>query len=308
MKRFGELTVLVVENEDDHAIIVTTQLARLGFGATRRARSLAEGIEAAADVDVVLLDLSLPDSTGVDSVEAFTARLPEIPVVVLTASRDETLSEAVVRAGAQDFLVKGDLTPSELDRSLRFARERHFNYRRILELTRELESANERLARLAGTDGLTGLFNRRHFEEVMAAEWRRCGRLGLPLSLLLLDLDDFKSVNDVQGHPVGDEALVAVAEILRANSRREVDHAARLGGDEFALVLSGGDEARARSMAERVLTGVRGIRRPCRVTASVGVATAHPGRATAYPTLIREADRALYAAKRRGRDAWQSSD
>ena len=173
----------------------------------------------------------------------------------------------------------------------------------------ELEKANHELSELAVRDGLTGLYNRRHFDEVLEQEWRRLGRARRPLSLVLLDIDHFKEFNDLYGHQKGDEALMAVAKAAEFAVQRPSDVSVRYGGEEFALVLPETAAAGAHSIAERVAAGIRdsGISHDAsqvssQLTASFGVATVVPGAGTTSQTLVALADEALYRSKNEGRD------
>jgi two-component system, cell cycle response regulator len=158
----------------------------------------------------------------------------------------------------------------------------------------------EQLERLSLADPLTGLGNRRAFDDALREELARTSRSGAPLGLVMLDVDHFKDFNDRHGHQAGDEALVAVAEALRGAARAE-DRACRIGGEEFALLLPGAAEAAAAAVAERVRAAVAADTRPAgRLTVSLGVAAAGPG-ATAEG-LVQQADLRLYAAKEGGRD------
>jgi diguanylate cyclase (GGDEF)-like protein len=179
------------------------------------------------------------------------------------------------------------------------------------ERVRLLEEANARLAALATTDPLTGLGNRRAFDEALDHEARLAGRGIRPLSLLVLDVDQFKSFNDAFGHPAGDEVLVRVAEVVRSCCRGP-DVAARLGGEEFAVLLPGTDRAGAVTFAERVRRAVERGPWPLRpVTVSIGIATFDPGCREAGRQLVEAADRALYRAKQAGRNrvvpAWSDT-
>jgi len=160
------------------------------------------------------------------------------------------------------------------------------------------------LEQRAVTDGLTGLYNHRHFQETLAAEVERASRYGRTFTLLMMDLDLFKAVNDRLGHPSGDEALRAVARVLRANARA-TDFVARYGGEEFVMILSNTDAARAGVLAERIAAGVRGIELDAaetpRLTLSVGLAE-YPSCGRDRESLIAAADAALLFAKRSGRD------
>jgi diguanylate cyclase (GGDEF)-like protein len=155
----------------------------------------------------------------------------------------------------------------------------------------------DRLARLARTDALTGLLNRRAFEERLAEEWERAVRYGGRLSLLLIDLDGLKAVNDRAGHRQGDLALRAVADGLRQDCRA-VDVAARWGGDEFAVLAPATAADEALELAERVRVSATRTE----WTVSIGLSSLDPGRSETAEMLLRRADAALYAAKRRGRN------
>jgi diguanylate cyclase (GGDEF)-like protein len=158
----------------------------------------------------------------------------------------------------------------------------------------------EQLARLSLADPLTGLGNRRAFDDALREELARTTRSGTPLGLVMLDVDHFKDFNDQHGHQAGDEALVVVAEALRGAARTE-DRACRIGGEEFALLLPGAGEGAAAAVAERVRAAVAADTRPAaRLTVSLGVAAAGPG--STAGGLVQQADLRLYAAKEGGRD------
>jgi diguanylate cyclase (GGDEF)-like protein len=184
---------------------------------------------------------------------------------------------------------------------------------RVAERTAQLEQANRKLATLSATDGLTGLANRRHFDEALRAQCARATRLVQPLALVLLDVDHFKKFNDHYGHQAGDACLVRVAEALAAGARRASDLAARYGGEEFAVVLpdTGADEARRIGEALRRAIETLGLAHAGssagHVTISVGIAV-QPAQAGADPdALLRVADAALYRAKHAGRNRVESS-
>ncbi len=166
---------------------------------------------------------------------------------------------------------------------------------------------HEETQRLATVDQLTGVFNYRYFNETLSLEVERARRLGYAVGLLMLDLDNFKFVNDTFGHPIGDEALREVAEVLRTSLRR-TDVVSRYGGEEFAVILPGLGARGVRAVGEKLRRAVRGLQPlkqdrsvPFPVTISVGGASQPPAELTAE-SLIREADAALYEAKRRGKD------
>jgi diguanylate cyclase (GGDEF)-like protein/PAS domain S-box-containing protein len=180
----------------------------------------------------------------------------------------------------------------------------------------EHKNLQERLAIQAIQDGLTGLANRRHFDDGLQREWRRAERDGVPLSLLMVDVDNFKKYNDQYGHQAGDACLKAIAKLIADEARRPADLAARYGGEEFVLLLPNTDEVGCASVAARLLEAVQqaaiphGQNLPAkRVTLSVGGATGWPNAETAnnHATLVAAADRALYSAKHAGRDRFTMS-
>lgn len=178
-----------------------------------------------------------------------------------------------------------------------------------LHLIRELEAAQIELQLLASRDGLTGVANRRSFDEKLAMEWHRAAREGQPLSLLLTDVDYFKRYNDTYGHQEGDACLRAVAQAMAGNVHRPADLVARYGGEEFAVILPGTDLAGVAVMAERIRAAVEQLGLPHRaseiadhVTLSVGTVTAIPGADGNPGQLVSAADAALYRAKHAGRN------
>ncbi|WP_417445901.1 diguanylate cyclase [Kangiella sp.] len=180
---------------------------------------------------------------------------------------------------------------------------------RVAERTEALQKANAELEGLSMLDGLTGIANRRRFDEVLESEWQRCRREQTPLSLVICDIDHFKEFNDHFGHQCGDEALKAVARSLEANLHRPADLAARYGGEEFALILPNTELDGAFKVAEAAREAIRqlNIQRKDldghdRVTISLGVAVAIPGAENEPDQLINKADQQLYRAKAAGRD------
>jgi diguanylate cyclase (GGDEF)-like protein len=176
---------------------------------------------------------------------------------------------------------------------------------------RHRRAAEDELRELARTDGLTGLNNRRSFDEHVHDEWRRAQRNAWPLSMLLIDVDSFKGFNDLYGHSAGDDALIDVARCIAQNVRRPGDTAARYGGEEFAVLLPNTDEAGATRIAGQIRAAVQGLQRRHVasshhvLTVSVGVATARDMAMATSRALLNAADAALYEAKDAGRNRVQ---
>lgn len=179
----------------------------------------------------------------------------------------------------------------------------------VLERTAELQAVNQRLEALSRTDALTGLANRRSFDQVKLAEFQRARRGNQPLTLLLCDIDYFKRYNDSYGHAEGDNCLRKVAGALATVVQRSGDLAARIGGEEFAILLPGSDTATGLALAERLREEMRQLAIPHKtsdvslhVTLSLGLATLEPASDADFEALFRRADQALYRAKNEGRD------
>ena len=289
------MRVLLIENNEDDARLIEEKLARARKPVVlERADRLSKGLErlGAGDVDVVLLDLGLPDSQGFETFAKIHTRVPTVPIVVLTGSyADEQLALGVVREGAQDYLLKDHADGEVVFHALRYAIERKRTEQALKvlnvtlgERTSELESANasltsvtqelrkvnEHLTQLALLDPLTGLLNRRGLQQALFQELQRRRRDGSTLLALLIDLDEFKRINDTLGLTMGDEALVQITHKLRA-SLRATDHVARIGGDEFLVLLPGTRLAEGLLIAEKLRLAVSGTSIVFAPTSSVSV-------------------------------------
>ena len=249
--------------------------------------------------DIVLVDHCLPDFSGKQLLKWIRHAKPALPVVMLTGHGDERLAVDVMKAGAYDYLNKETLNVETLHHVLRSVLER-------ARLQERVRKATERLEEWAIRDGLTGLYNHRHFQEVFHNEFARAVRYGQALTCIMLDLDRFKHINDTHGHPFGDEVLCRVARTL-GEAARKFDIVARYGGEEFVALLPNTDVDGAVHVAQRMRERVSGLHfesAGCTVpvTISAGVATNADRLAQDERGLLEQADRALYRAKRGGRD------
>ncbi len=244
------------------------------------------------DYAACLLDYQLGARDGLTLITEAVDAGCTTPIIFLTAETSANVDMAAMRAGALDYLVKGEITPVSLERSLRYALQ--------------MAATLQQLKLLATRDELTGLINRREFDRVLAEEMERARRFDRPLALVLCDLDHFKSVNDTHGHPMGDAVLKAVATVMLAGVR-SIDRVARIGGEEFAILLMETTAREALFAAERLVATMRAQRLELpdgtllQVTLSAGVAV-FPQHAADPATLIKITDQALYMAKRSGRD------
>ncbi|KRA16325.1 MULTISPECIES: diguanylate cyclase [unclassified Lysobacter] len=251
--------------------------------------------------DLVLLDVVMPDLSGLEVCRALKAdpETQSIPVIFVTSLDDPAEEAACWDAGGVDFITKpiNALTVRNRVRA---------------HLT--LKQQSDLLRRMAWVDGLTGVANRRQFDERLAREWQRCRRGGQPLSAGIIDIDHFKAYNDTYGHLAGDDCLRQVAAAIESSLARPGDLVARTGGEEFTCLLPEIDLAGARVVVENVERAVRalGISHAASehgtVTVSIGIATAQPAEEENAESLLNRADSGLYRAKRGGRARVRSDE
>jgi diguanylate cyclase (GGDEF)-like protein len=252
-------------------------------------------------IDIILLDLSLPDSFGFETFSCMHEHAQGVPIVLLTGTDDETLAVKALKQGAQDYLFKGQVDSSLLVRSIKYAIERQH-------LLLEMEKARELEQHLAYHDVLTSLPNRLLFYDRLQQALAHAKRYSGLLAIMFIDLDGFKQINDSKGHAVGDKLLQNVAMRLK-QLMRESDTIGRLGGDEFTILLKGVKSAQnIIKVAEKVLHGLAkpyvfdGHTLP--LTASIGVSI-YPHDGEDIETLIKKADYAMYRAKSSGKNNFQ---
>jgi diguanylate cyclase (GGDEF)-like protein len=246
--------------------------------------------------DLILLDVNMPGMDGFEVCRQLKADpiTQSIPVIFITALNEASDEAKGLELGAVDYITKP------------------FNYSVVKARVRthlRLKLQSDLLERYAFIDSLTGLANRRAFDERLSQEWSRCQRSETSLSLILLDVDHFKSYNDHYGHGQGDACLTTVARALASSQMRAYDLVARYGGEEFVVILPDADLIGAQQIAERLRLAVYDLAHPHatspvadRVTISLGVACTVPQTSATAAQLLRAADRFLYEAKRAGRN------
>jgi diguanylate cyclase (GGDEF)-like protein len=302
--------ILVVDDDPQTATLVRTWYEDEPFEIVAAADG-ESGLRLAAErsPDLILLDVRMPGLDGV-SVARRLHRNPAtagIPVFLLTACRDVDTKVEAFAAGAWDYITK-PFDCEEIDARVRSLLRRRDALLGLQTEVRDLKSSNDQLEQLLMTDEKTGLYNFREFQRRLRDEWERAERYRTPLSVIFLDLDDFKKLNDTLGHQAGDRALAEFATLVSGGARAS-DVAARYGGEEFAIILPHTDGAMGQRVAERILAAVREFTfieevQPTRITVSAGVAT-FPGAPgiDSMDGLVRAADQALYRAKDAGKDA-----
>jgi two-component system chemotaxis family response regulator WspR len=271
--------------------------------------------------NVILQDLIMPEVDGFALIGQYRAseRLQDVPVIVLSAREDPKLKAHGFAVGANDYVTK---LPDRLEllARVRYHAAGHISrlqrdaaFRFLRESERKLADANIELQKLAALDGLTGIANRRRFDEAMKYEWQRGCREQRPLSLVMCDIDCFKAYNDTYGHLGGDLCLKRTAAVLTEHLKRPADLVARYGGEEFAIVLPETEAegalqvaAACRAHLEQLAIEHTGWAGKI-VTLSLGVASLVPTPETSVEVLIARADQALYGAKQAGRNRVQQS-
>ncbi len=245
--------------------------------------------------DLIILDVMMPDLDGYTVCKTIKnhPHTKDIPIVFLTAHCDAEEEIRGLEMGAADFISKPF-------------------YPKIVKIRVsnqiELKYAREKLTKLAITDGLTGIANRRYFDDQLAHEWTRARRLNQTLAIAMIDVDWFKKYNDHYGHQGGDDCLRQVANVLSNVAKRDSDFVARYGGEEFAIILPMTQAENALELSKNICLALSNLELPHalsdfgHVTLSVGVAVGCPKQNTTPHNLLVNADKALYTAKEKGRN------
>jgi two-component system, cell cycle response regulator len=300
-KTAGRARILVVDDARLVRVMITGILQRAGFDVAQASDGASALESLARDAyDVVITDLKMPGVDGFGVLASVKRTSPDVEVIILTGTHSQDVNCAVraLRLGAHDYLSKPPANADEVVLTVERALEKKFLKDANQRLVRELES-------LSRKDGLTGVLNRRCFDEALTQELSRARRHGHQLGVVMLDIDHFKAINDAHGHPGGDEVLRSFALTVK-QTLREGDTLFRYGGEEFVALLPHADREGAMAAAERIVSAVAAApvlvdRQSVRVTTSAGVACL--GRSTrSGEELLANADSALYEAKKSGRN------
>ncbi len=320
--------ILILDDAPENCLLVERILKKAGYAnviSTQSPETALEWLglegnpENRKDISLLLLDILLPGGmNGLDILRTIGSKeeLADLPVIIITAIHDTQTLESAFDLGAVDYVTK-PFDANELRARARSAlRLRHEMLQRknrekdLEEITDKLSEAYQALLRVSRTDGLSGIWNRRFFDEILEVEWKRSCRGGKPLSLLLLDIDFFKKYNDTYGHQAGDECIRKVAGVLKETARRAGDFPARYGGEEFAVILPETDSEKAMVVAENIRTRVQDLQIAHGasevsdfVSVSIGIASKIPGKDEASAQkFLEESDKALYHSKENGRN------
>lgn len=268
---------------------------------------------------IILQDLVLPDIDGMTLVRFYRGNedTKNIPVIVLSSKDDPVTKRDAFQYGANDYLVK---LPDKIELIARIRShakqhllqlERNAAFFALREMQKQLEKTNMELKRLSSLDGLTGIANRRTFDETLTKEWEKAIQLNTPLSLILIDIDFFKPYNDTYGHQQGDDCLCAVAKILSDTSHHPTDLLARYGGEEFVIIAPSTDSTGAAGLTTKLCKAVEGLAIEHKsskasevITISAGITTLIPTDKNDISNMVKFADKALYNAKNNGRNQY----
>jgi diguanylate cyclase (GGDEF)-like protein len=321
-----DLKVLVVEDSRVAMMALCNHLDKIGIQPLFKAANGQEALDIYRlhHPDIILLDGLLPDIDGFEvarQIRAIEKHMFEVEgrklwsaIIFLTGmDNDDDLAHGI-EAGGDDYLTKPvslivlSAKINAMRRLIEMQRTNAAITQQLNEVVQQLNQANRELQVQSTIDKLTGISNRRMFDESLQKEWRRCARLKMPISLAMMDVDFFKQYNDTYGHQAGDHCLQEVAKQLASSVRRPSDLAARYGGEEFALILGLTDVESACLVSNRARELISNLKithvasATGYLTVSCGIATLIPDEHSVVENLIKAADGALYQAKKQGRN------
>jgi two-component system cell cycle response regulator len=290
-----KINILVIDNNEADIDIIKSMFEaqeKLKFG-LKYAASLDKSFDllARGNIDIVLLDLSLPDDLGLETLTRFREKVPDIPVIVLTRHNDDEMALEALKLGAQDYLVKGRFNFDLLVRSLRYSIERN-----KLRLT---------LISLAIVDELTTLYNRRGFLTLAENHKKLARRTNKEFLICFIDINKLKIINDTYGHKIGDNALKDFTYILR-KTFREADIIARLGGDEFVVLVRDAEANKKEILYFRLQDNLKEFNsnenRTYELSASIGIVLVEPDSDFPIDEILEKADKLMYLDKSKSLD------
>lgn len=268
-----------------------------------------EKIEAGTELDLVISDINMPGINGLELIKRVRSRKMDIPIIILTGNSEITIALKSIKSGANDYILKDENIHDTIFISIKRVIEKYRLKQQNIKLLADLENKNRELERLAFMDGLTGIPNRRYFDNKLPQEWGYAIRSQKPVSVIMIDIDCFKLFNDTYGHQKGDDCLIRVAKTLYGTLKRSPDFVSRYGGEEFVAILPDSTMDFAMGTARLMKKNVEALAIPHEtstasgiVSLSIGVASTVPERDSDPLDLVTKADQALFNAKQEGRD------
>lgn len=320
----NDINILIVDDRQDNLLVLESLLEDMNCNIIK-ATSGNEALSLMLDHEfaLVLLDVQMPDMDGFETAEfmRMNSKTRYLPIIFVTAiSKEQKCIFKGYEMGAVDYLFK-PIEPIILQSKVKVFLELYNQKRLVEEQTKllelkvkelsELREANFKLESLSTLDGLTGISNRRSFDNYIDMSLKNCARSDKPISLIMADIDFFKDYNDNYGHLQGDDCLIKVAKTMASSVKRPLDFVARYGGEEFAVILPETDEEGAKVIAETIRKNVAELKiihehssAAPYVTLSLGIETIIPKADYSVSELIENADKALYKAKQKGRNQY----
>ena len=259
--------------------------------------------------DLVILDVQMPEYNGYEVAEKIRSEDREkwVPIIFLTGCTSEDHLSQGIEAGGDDYLTK-PVSSIVLNAKLNAMQRISEMQNKLLALTKELSEVNDNLQQSVITDPLTGAKNRLYLDECLKREWFRGMRYNTELSLLIIDVDNFKTLNDTNGHQAGDTCLIELVKLFESHLNRSSDVLCRYGGDEFVIVLPGTSSSNAMQIGENIRKSVEEfnsnfkVEKPVDISVSIGCASSIPDNTVSFDEFLTYADKALYEAKNSGRN------
>ncbi|TAE57761.1 MAG: diguanylate cyclase [Nostocales cyanobacterium] len=309
MKLFnpGDCLILVVDDVKMNLQVMANILDKEGYEVTL----VSSGYQAlervySAKPDLILLDLMMPDIDGLEVCEKIKSdpTINDIPIIFISASQEQSHLLQAFEKGAVDYVTK-PFNTAELLARVKMHLELKYSRQKLAKLLEEQVALVQELERLANTDSLTGIWNRRHLFIIGTQEFNRSQRYNLSFSVLLIDIDHFKKINDTYGHNIGDEVIIFMTKIVN-NNLRQPDCFGRFGGEEFVILLPETDADEGFIVAERIRNSIQNqylevADQKVSITISIGISSYCLGDKN-IDAIIQRADQALYQAKNQGRN------
>jgi len=331
-KALKDMKILIVDDSEDFRLLLERMLNHAGYSTLIFAESALEAFDILGlynkkssqmiDIDLILMDKIMPNIDGIEAFSRIKAKqiFNDIPIIMVTVATEIASLKKAFEAGAHDYITK---PPNEIEllarirAALKLKKEidhRKENSEVLKIVSMELKSANDKLKCISMTDGLTGISNRRSFDADFATAWGAAMREKRSLSMILIDIDNFKQFNDTYGHMAGDDCLKDVAQAINKFVRRNGDTAARYGGEEFAIILNETGLSGATTVAESIRKAIESLEMPHStsttskyVTISLGVSSVIPTTGSLPESLLEISDQMLYKAKKNGRNRVEAS-
>lgn len=304
------MKILLAEDSKSMMLMTSSMIHQPGFEVIQA----YNGIEAlelynSEKPDLVLLDVEMPGQSGFEVAKKIRSKETDkwIPIIFLTSRNDDQNLSEGIKVGGDDYLTK-PISSIVLNAKLKAMQRIYEMQKKLFSVTESLSETNQKLLLTASTDPLTGAKNRLHMDENIEREWFRCMRYKMELSIVVIDVDNFKTLNDEKGHQTGDDCLIEIVKIINKHLNRTTDILFRYGGDEFIVMLPDTDENYSFKIAEKIRANIEKINTQydmpvsVKISASIGIATYIPDEKLSADKLLSFADNALYKAKEKGRN------